>query len=69
VSPKTPTLPPNDAAMWRRLLARAHPDAGGAHELFIRTASVRDVVCGGRLQVVENPRRRGFSDLSLKKDT
>jgi len=31
--------------MWRRLLARAHPDAGGTHELFIWTGAVRDVVC------------------------
>jgi hypothetical protein len=32
--------------MWRRLLARAHPDAGGTHELFIWAGAVRDLVCG-----------------------
>lgn len=32
---RTPTLPPTEPAMWRKLLARAHPDAGGDHELFI----------------------------------
>jgi hypothetical protein len=42
---RTPTLPPTDNAMWRRLLARTHPDVGGAHELFIWTGSVRDHVC------------------------
>jgi hypothetical protein len=31
--------------MWRRLISRAHPDAGGDHELFIWTGAVRDVVC------------------------
>lgn len=33
--PRTPTLPPTARVMWRKLLARAHPDAGGDHELFI----------------------------------
>jgi hypothetical protein len=32
--------------MWRRLKARAHPDAGGDHELFIWTGSVEELVCG-----------------------
>jgi hypothetical protein len=35
--------------MWRRLIARTHPDAGGDHELFIWTLATRDVVCGGEL--------------------
>jgi hypothetical protein len=35
--------------MWRRLLARAHLDAGGTHELFIWTGAVRDAVCNERL--------------------
>jgi hypothetical protein len=43
---RTPTHPPNDRSMWRRLVSRAHPDAGGDHELFIWTVAVRDVVCG-----------------------
>jgi hypothetical protein len=46
---RTPTHPPNDRRMWRRLVGRAHPDAGGNHELFIRTVATRDVICGGEL--------------------
>ena len=42
---RTPTLPPDHPGMWRCLVARAHPDAGGDHELFIWTGAVRDVVC------------------------
>ena len=45
MSPRTPTLPPTEPLMWRKLLAHAHPDAGGEHELFIWTAAVRDLVC------------------------
>ena len=43
---RTPTLPITDNSMWRRLLSRAHPDAGGDHELFIWAGVVRDLVCG-----------------------
>ncbi len=43
---RTPTHPPTDGGMWRRLLARTHPDSGGTHELFIWAGAVRDVVCG-----------------------
>jgi hypothetical protein len=43
---RTPTLPATDMSMWRQLLSRAHPDAGGSHELFIWTGAVRDLVCG-----------------------
>jgi hypothetical protein len=28
--------------MWRLLLARAHPDAGGDHELFLFACALRD---------------------------
>jgi hypothetical protein len=45
VSPSTPTLPPTDRNMWRRLLARAHPDSGGEHELFVWTTALKDYVC------------------------
>lgn len=38
---RTPTLPPDDPRMWRRLLSRVHPDVGGPHELFIWTGAVR----------------------------
>jgi hypothetical protein len=36
--------------MWRRVVSRAHPDAGGDHELFIWIMAVRDAVCGGELE-------------------
>lgn len=45
---RTPTLPADDRSMWRRLVARTHPDAGGDHELFIWTGALRDVVCNSR---------------------
>jgi hypothetical protein len=51
VSPRTPTLPLDEKAMWRRLLARAHPDTGGTGDLFVWTGAVRDAVCGGELRV------------------
>jgi hypothetical protein len=31
-----------DRQMWRLLLARVHPDAGGAHELFLFVCSLKD---------------------------
>lgn len=45
---RTPTLPITDRGMWRRLLSRADPDAGGDHE-FIWTGAVRDLVCDSRV--------------------
>jgi hypothetical protein len=36
--------PPTDRAMWRRLLARAHPDAGGDDELFVWAKSLEELV-------------------------
>lgn len=42
---RTPTLSLGDRTMWRKLLARTHPDAGGDHELFIWAGSVREHVC------------------------
>jgi len=38
------THPPNDRAMWRRLLARVHPDAGGDDELFVWAKSLEELV-------------------------
>lgn len=52
---RTPTLPPTDKAMWRRLIARTHPDAGGDHELFIWVGSVRELVCSGNLRSRPKP--------------
>ena len=46
MSPRTLTAPTDDRSMWRRALARLHPDAGGSHDLFIWAGAVRDVVCG-----------------------
>lgn len=56
MTPRTTTHPPNDARMWKRLVGRAHPDAGGDHELFIWATATREVVCGGELGS-EIPRR------------
>ncbi len=53
---RTVTQPPDDPRMWRRLVARAHPDSGGDHELFIWATATRQVVCGGELGS-EIPRR------------
>lgn len=53
---RTPTLPPNDKTMWRKLVSRAHPDAGGDHDLFIWTMATREAICSGRLGA-EIPRR------------
>jgi hypothetical protein len=36
-----------DRRMWRLLLARLHPDAGGDHDLFAFACAVRDEVYGG----------------------
>ena len=35
-----------DRRMWRLLLARLHPDAGGDHDLFAFACAVRDEVYG-----------------------
>jgi hypothetical protein len=65
MTPRTQSRPLDDPKMWRRLVARTHPDAGGDHELFIWTGTVKDAVCGGQLQVGpkpeprDNPSRRG----------
>jgi hypothetical protein len=34
--------------MWRLLLARLHPDAGGDHDLFAFACAVRDEVSRGK---------------------
>jgi hypothetical protein len=39
--------PFEDRRMWRLLLARLHPDAGGDHDLFAFACSVRDEVSNG----------------------
>lgn len=36
-----------DRHMWRLLLAKLHPDAGGDHELFLFACAVKEGICGG----------------------
>jgi hypothetical protein len=55
MSPRTVAPPLDDPRLWRRLVARTHPDAGGDHELFIWCGAVRDAACGGELRVESNP--------------
>ncbi len=50
----TSTAPLADPRMWRRLLARAHPDAGGDHELFLFTHALLQSV-GGNLDPKSKP--------------
>ena len=49
------THPPDHRGMWRRLVGRAHPDAGGDHDLFIWAVAVRDVVCSSSLNASVSP--------------
>ena len=37
-----------DRRMWRLLLARLHPDAGGDHDLFAFACAVRDEMSRGK---------------------
>ncbi len=53
--PRTVAPPLDDPRLWRRLVARTHPDAGGDHELFIWCGVVRNAVCGGELRVESKP--------------
>jgi hypothetical protein len=50
VSPRTVSPPPTDRRMWRRLIARAHPDTGGADDLFVWARSVYEHVVGDRIE-------------------
>jgi hypothetical protein len=34
-----------DRHMWRLLLAKLHPDAGGDHELFLFACAVKEGIC------------------------
>ncbi len=45
-----------DRRMWRLLLAKLHPDAGGDHELFLFACAVKEGILGGR-----HPGRKGAS--------
>lgn len=54
---KKPNSEPSvaDSRMWRRLLARAHPDSGGDHELFVWVQYLREHI--------ENEHNDPFADL------
>jgi len=36
---------PDDRTLWRRLLARVHPDSGGSDDLFTWATRVRESLC------------------------
>jgi hypothetical protein len=44
--------------MWRKLLGRAHPDAGGSHELFVWAGALRELICDGELRMGPEPEPR-----------
>jgi len=44
--------------MWRKLLGRAHPDAGGSHELFVWAGALREMICDGDIRMGPEPSRR-----------
>ena len=55
-----------DRRMWRLLLARAHPDAGGDHELFLFACALKDELgAGRRLEGAATDRARPETDPSL----
>jgi hypothetical protein len=62
MTPRTVAPPPTDKSMWRRLLALAHPDGGGEHDLFIWAQALRESVFGkstdGRATRQQRPRSR-----------
>jgi hypothetical protein len=55
---RTPTLPTHDKSMWRKVKARAHPDAGGDHELFVWLSSVEKLVCSDGGDAAQRPEPR-----------
>ncbi len=46
--PRTPTLPCTEPALWSKLPAYVHADAGVSHEIFICAGSLRGVICGAK---------------------
>lgn len=53
----------NNKHLWRKLIARAHPDAGGEHELFLFAMNLRDTICSNKVatkHVAEEPARVPF---------
>lgn len=49
MSPRALTHPPDDPRMWKRVVARCHPDAGGDEETFVWAMATREVICSGAL--------------------
>ena len=64
---RTVTYPPDHRGMWRRLVGRAHPDAGGDDNLFIWAMATRDAICDGDLGP-EIPRRQHRDDTSRRRE-
>jgi hypothetical protein len=59
MSPRTVSLPTTDKAMWRKLLALCHPDAGGDHETFLWVTSLKEEILeegNGQAPYVPPPR-------------
>jgi hypothetical protein len=50
-----------DRRMWRLLLARLHPDAGGDHDLFKFACAVRDEMSGAS-SVAKKKNRAGSTE-------
>ena len=53
-----------DRRMWRLLLARLHPDAGGDHDLFTFACTLRDELSGGNRAVTDT----GEADSTQRKE-
>jgi hypothetical protein len=68
MTPRTVAPPPTDGTMWRRLLAKVHPDGGGDHDLFIWAQALRESVFG-RSADDRATRRRPRSRESREKQT
>jgi len=56
--PKTVTLPVHHTGMWRKVLKRCHPDAGGEEDLFIWINNVREWVFDDRVEEAPREVRR-----------
>ena len=48
----TPDRSLTDRPVWRKLIARTHPEAGGEHELFIWASELKENVAG---ESIKNP--------------
>ena len=55
----------NEPAMWRKLPARVHADAGVEHELFICAGSLRGVICGAKTRDHSSRQRETSTTLIL----